>query len=90
VARILNEAIRKNVDRLICVINLGEIIYLTQRRFGEEKKDGAPRMGGWRAQENAFETPLLLQLDAVDEKLRLDAPNDINALNESNQSNQLN
>lgn len=38
VARILNEAIRQNVDRLICVINLGEIIYLTQRRFGAEKK----------------------------------------------------
>ncbi len=38
VARILKEAIRQNVDRLICVINLGEIVYLTQRRFGAEKK----------------------------------------------------
>jgi len=25
-------------DRLICLINLGEIIYLTKRRFGNEKK----------------------------------------------------
>lgn len=38
VARILNEAIEQNTDRLICIMNLGEIIYLTKRRFGEEKK----------------------------------------------------
>ena len=38
VARIFNEAIEQNTDRLICIINLGEIIYLTKRRFGEEKK----------------------------------------------------
>jgi len=38
VARILNEAIAQDADRLICVMNLGEIIYLTKRRFGEEKK----------------------------------------------------
>lgn len=25
-------------DRLICLINLGEIVYLTKRRFGNEKK----------------------------------------------------
>ncbi|MFA5181766.1 MAG: type II toxin-antitoxin system VapC family toxin [Syntrophales bacterium] len=25
-------------DRLICLINLGEIVYLTKRRFGDEKK----------------------------------------------------
>ena len=25
-------------DRLICLINLGEIVYLTERRFGDEKK----------------------------------------------------
>ncbi|MCX5826899.1 MAG: type II toxin-antitoxin system VapC family toxin [Deltaproteobacteria bacterium] len=25
-------------DRMICLINLGEIIYLTKRRFGDEKK----------------------------------------------------
>jgi predicted nucleic acid-binding protein len=38
VARILNEAIAQDADRLICIVNLGEIIYLTKRRFGEEKK----------------------------------------------------
>ncbi len=38
VARILNEALQRDTDRLICVMNLGEIIYLTKRRFGEEKK----------------------------------------------------
>lgn len=38
VARILNEAIEQDTERLICVMNLGEIIYLTKRRFGEEKK----------------------------------------------------
>ncbi|MBP1609735.1 MAG: PilT protein domain protein [Deltaproteobacteria bacterium] len=38
VARILNEAIQQDTARLICVMNLGEIIYLTKRRFGEEKK----------------------------------------------------
>ena len=37
VARILNEAIQRNTERLICVMNLGEIIYLAKRRFGEEK-----------------------------------------------------
>jgi ribonuclease VapC len=38
VARIFKEAIEEDTDRLICIINLGEIIYLTKRRFGEEKK----------------------------------------------------
>ena len=38
VSRILNAAIQRGTDRLICVMNLGEIIYLTKRRFGEEKK----------------------------------------------------
>jgi predicted nucleic acid-binding protein len=38
VARILNEALQQNTDRLICVMNLGEILYLTKRRFGDEKK----------------------------------------------------
>ncbi|MGA9235775.1 MAG: hypothetical protein WBV91_13185 [Desulfobacterales bacterium] len=37
VARILNEALKQNTDTLISVMNLGEIIYLTKRRFGEEK-----------------------------------------------------
>jgi predicted nucleic acid-binding protein len=38
VARTLDEAILQDRDRLICVMNLGEIIHLTKRRFGEEKK----------------------------------------------------
>lgn len=38
VAGILKKLIDQDLDRLICVINLGEIIYLTQRRFGNEKK----------------------------------------------------
>lgn len=38
VARTLDEAILHDRDRLICVMNLGEIIHLTKRRFGEEKK----------------------------------------------------
>ena len=28
----------QRMDRLICVINLGEIIYMTKRRFGDRKK----------------------------------------------------
>ncbi|SPD75962.1 PilT protein domain protein [uncultured Desulfobacterium sp.] len=38
VAEILRKAISHNQDRLICIINLGEILYLTKRRFGDEKK----------------------------------------------------
>ena len=38
VARILRKALKQRQDRLICVINLGEIIYLTKRRFGDNKK----------------------------------------------------
>lgn len=38
VAGILNNLIAQRTLRLICVINLGEIIYLTKRRFGDEKK----------------------------------------------------
>ncbi|MFZ1199000.1 MAG: type II toxin-antitoxin system VapC family toxin [Desulfobacterales bacterium] len=38
VADVLKEALRQNTNTLISVINLGEIIYLTKRRFGEEKK----------------------------------------------------
>lgn len=38
VAEILQRAMKKGLDRLICVINLGEIIYMTKRRFGDEKK----------------------------------------------------
>ncbi len=38
VAKILRKALKKRLDRLICVINLGEIIYMTKRRFGDNKK----------------------------------------------------
>ena len=38
VALLLREARDANVDRLLCIINLGEILYLTKRRFGESKK----------------------------------------------------
>ena len=38
VAGILQKAIDQEQDRLICVINLGEIIYMTKRRFGDNKK----------------------------------------------------
>ena len=38
VSKILRKALKQGVDRLICVINLGEIIYMTKRRFGDNKK----------------------------------------------------
>ena len=38
VAEILQRAVKKGLDRLICVINLGEIIYVTKRHFGDSKK----------------------------------------------------
>jgi len=38
VAEILQRAVKEGLDRLICVINLGEIIYITKRRFGDSKK----------------------------------------------------
>jgi predicted nucleic acid-binding protein len=38
VAEILQRAMEKRLDRLICVINLGEITYVTKRRFGDSKK----------------------------------------------------
>lgn len=38
VAKIIEKAQKHGLDRLICVINLGEIIYLTKRRFGDNKK----------------------------------------------------
>ena len=38
VAEILTRTISQDLDRLICSINLGEILYLTKRRFGDEKK----------------------------------------------------
>ena len=38
VAEILLKALKQEVDNLICVINLGEIIYMTKRRFGDNRK----------------------------------------------------
>ena len=38
VAKILRRALKQRLDRLICVINLGEIVYMTKRRFGDNKK----------------------------------------------------
>jgi ribonuclease VapC len=38
VGDILQKALKHRLDRLICVINLGEIIYITKRRFGDKKK----------------------------------------------------
>ncbi len=38
VAKILRRALKQRLDRLICVINLGEIIYMTKRRFADDKK----------------------------------------------------
>jgi predicted nucleic acid-binding protein len=38
VAQILQSADKQELGRLICVINLGEIIYMTKRRFGDQKK----------------------------------------------------
>ncbi|MEN6321044.1 MAG: type II toxin-antitoxin system VapC family toxin [Syntrophaceae bacterium] len=38
VERLLRQSFQNPSDRLICIINLGEIIYLTKRRFGDEKK----------------------------------------------------
>ena len=38
VAKILRESREKRLDQLISVINLGEIIYMTKRRFGDQKK----------------------------------------------------
>ena len=38
VDRILRQSPPQSRDLFICVMNLGEIIYLTRRRFGDEKK----------------------------------------------------
>ena len=38
VAGIFRESMRRRLELLICVINLGEIIYMTKRRFGDRKK----------------------------------------------------
>ena len=38
VYNILEKSRRQSIDRLICVINLGEIIYMTKKLFGDKKK----------------------------------------------------
>ena len=38
VAKILRKARKQRLDRLICIINLGEIVYMTKKRFGNNKK----------------------------------------------------
>lgn len=38
VYNILQDSRKQQLDRLVCVINLGEIIYVTKRHFGDEKK----------------------------------------------------
>ncbi len=38
VYNILQKSKEKRMDRLICIINLGEIIYMTKKRFGDRKK----------------------------------------------------
>ena len=38
VARLLEHAQRARVKKFICAVNLGEIIYITKRAFGDQKK----------------------------------------------------
>ena len=38
VLEFLKETKKNSIEPLICVINLGEILYLTKRRFGNSKK----------------------------------------------------
>jgi predicted nucleic acid-binding protein len=38
VAEILRDSRQRSFDVFICMMNLGEIVYLTKRRFGDEKK----------------------------------------------------
>jgi PIN domain nuclease of toxin-antitoxin system len=38
VYEILHKCRKEHIDRLVCVINLGEIIYITKRMFGDQKK----------------------------------------------------
>ena len=38
VAKIFRESLEQRLDKLISVINLGEIIYMAKRRFGDKKK----------------------------------------------------
>ena len=45
VAEILTKTISQDLDRLICSINLGEILYLTERRFGDINTIGSSNNG---------------------------------------------
>jgi ribonuclease VapC len=38
VYEILRKSRKEHIDRLVCVINLCEIIYITKRMFGDQKK----------------------------------------------------
>lgn len=38
VYNILQKSREQSLDRLICVINLGEVIYMTKKHFGDAKK----------------------------------------------------
>ena len=38
VAKILRRSTKNHLDQFISMINLGEILYMTKRRFGDEKK----------------------------------------------------
>jgi len=38
VYEILQKSRKEHIDHLVCVINLGEIIYITKRMFGDQKK----------------------------------------------------
>jgi predicted nucleic acid-binding protein len=38
VYEILRKSRKEHIDCLVCVINLGEIIYITKRMFGDQKK----------------------------------------------------
>jgi len=38
VCKILQKTRKEHIDRLVCIINLGEIIYITKRMFGDQKK----------------------------------------------------
>jgi len=42
VARLLQEAHRARAKKLLCAINLGEIIYITKRAFGDQKIERHP------------------------------------------------
>ena len=38
VYNILGKCRKQHLDRLICIINLGEVVYMTKKHFGDEKK----------------------------------------------------